>query len=45
MEMAGLSPGPVRQLDHNGRRLALFFFLQDPDGYKIEIIERGGRFR
>jgi lactoylglutathione lyase len=45
LETAGLSPGPVRQLDHNGSRLAKFFFLQDPDGYKIEVIERGGRFR
>jgi lactoylglutathione lyase len=43
-EEAALSPGPVRQLDHNGNRLAKFFFLQDPDGYKIEVIERGGRF-
>jgi lactoylglutathione lyase len=45
LEVAGLSPGPVRQLDHKGSRLAKFFFLQDPDGYKIEVIERGGRFR
>jgi lactoylglutathione lyase len=45
LEAAGLSPGPVRQLDHNGARLAKFFFVQDPDGYKIEVIERGGRFR
>jgi lactoylglutathione lyase len=44
LEAAGLSPGPVRQLDHDGNRLAKFFFLQDPDGYKIEVIERGGRF-
>jgi lactoylglutathione lyase len=44
LEEAALSPGPVRQLDHNGSRLAKFFFLQDPDGYKIEVIERGGRF-
>ena len=45
METARLSPGPVRQIDHAGGRLARFFFLQDPDGYKIEVIERGGRFR
>jgi lactoylglutathione lyase len=44
LEEAALSPGTVRQLDHNGSRLAKFFFLQDPDGYKIEVIERGGRF-
>jgi lactoylglutathione lyase len=44
LEAAGLSPGPIKQLDHKGSRLAKFFFLQDPDGYKIEVIERGGRF-
>jgi lactoylglutathione lyase len=45
LQVAGLCPGPVRQIDHTGSRLARFFFLQDPDGYKIEVIERGGRFR
>jgi lactoylglutathione lyase len=44
MEAAGLSPGPIRQIELKGK-LAKFFFLQDPDGYKIEVIERGGRFR
>ena len=24
--------------------LARFFFATDPDGYKIEVIQRGGRF-
>jgi len=23
---------------------ARFFFVADPDGYKIEVIQRGGRF-
>ena len=44
LEAAGLSPGPMRQIDLQGKP-AKFFFLQDPDGYKIEVIERGGRFR
>ena len=44
LEAAGISPGPIRQIDLAGRP-ARFFFLQDPDGYKIEVIERGGRFR
>lgn len=44
MEAAGLSPGPIRQLDLKGSP-AKFFFLTDPDGYKIEVLERGGRFR
>ncbi len=24
--------------------LARFFFVSDPDGYKIEVIQKGGRF-
>lgn len=39
-----LAPGPVRDFKHQGRTLARFFFISDPDGYKIEVIERGGRF-
>ena len=44
LSTARLTPGPVRKLDHSGKQLAKFFFIQDPDGYKIEVIERGGRF-
>lgn len=40
----GLAPGPVRDFKHEGKTLARFFFITDPDGYKIEVIERGGRF-
>lgn len=40
----GLDPTPVKEFFHNNERLAKFFFLQDPDGYKIEFIERDGRF-
>lgn len=43
-EAADLAPGPIRSLMHNGKLLARFFFIQDPDGYKIEVIERAGRF-
>ena len=44
LEAAGLSPGPIRDFKHQGRTLARFFFIADPDGYKTEVIERGGRF-
>jgi lactoylglutathione lyase len=43
-EAEGLAPGPVRDFKHEGRTLARFFFVADPDGYRIEVIERGGRF-
>lgn len=33
-----------RNLAHAGQTLARFFFVTDPDGYKIEVIARGGRF-
>ncbi|MFC0217916.1 lactoylglutathione lyase [Pseudochelatococcus lubricantis] len=44
LDEAGLAPGPIRALNHAGTPLARFFFIQDPDGYKIEVIERAGRF-
>lgn len=48
LEAAGLNPGPVRALtppgSATGEALARFFFIQDPDGYKIEVIEARGRF-
>lgn len=44
IEAAGLAPGPLRQIDFKGQP-ARFFYMQDPDGYTVEIIQRGGRFR
>ena len=41
----GLNPNPVKQMQHDGTPLARFFFVQDPDGYKIEVIEQGGRYQ
>ena len=43
-EREKLSPGPLRDFKHDGSTLARFFFVADPDGYKIEVIQRGGRF-
>ena len=41
---AGLEPTPLRELTHDGQTLGRFFFLQDPDGYRIEVLQREGRF-
>ncbi len=41
---AGLAPTPLRELKHDGQTLGRFFFLQDPDGYRIEVLQRAGRF-
>jgi lactoylglutathione lyase len=43
-EREKLSPGPLRDFKHEGKTLARFFFATDPDGYKIEVIQKGGRF-
>lgn len=44
MEQAGLNPGHVRDLKLNGKVVGRFFFISDPDGYKIEVLQRAGRF-
>ncbi|MGE3872474.1 MAG: VOC family protein [Parvibaculaceae bacterium] len=41
---AGLTPTPVKEFFRDGKLLAKFFFLQDPDGYKIEVLQRHGRY-
>lgn len=41
---AGLAPDPVKELHHEGALLGRYFFLTDPDGYRIEVLERAGRF-
>lgn len=43
-EREGLPATPVKELAHEGVALARFFFSTDPDGYRIEVIQRGGRF-
>jgi len=43
-EREKLSPGLLRDFKHAGTTLARFFFVSDPDGYKIEVIQKGGRF-
>ncbi len=44
MEAAGGTPGPVRELQRDGALLGRFFFIKDPDGYSIEVLQRHGRF-
>ena len=40
----GLNPTPIKELHSNGRLAVRFFFVQDPDGYKIEVVQRQGRY-
>ncbi|SFJ96269.1 VOC family protein [Celeribacter neptunius] len=43
-EAEGLTPRKLVDFAPAGRRIARFFFVADPDGYQIEVLERGGRF-
>jgi lactoylglutathione lyase len=40
----GLTVGKLVEMPHEGKPFAKFFFVTDPDGYKTEVIQRGGRF-
>lgn len=44
MKSAGLAPKDIKQFDKDGIKIAKFFFIEDPDGYKIEVLERSGHF-
>ncbi|HEY6440082.1 MAG TPA: VOC family protein [Acetobacteraceae bacterium] len=41
----GLTPNPIREFHREGALMAKFFFVQDPDGYRIEVLQRHGRYR
>lgn len=44
-EQAGFSPRKIVEFNRDGGLLARFFFVEDPDGYKIEVLQRHGRYR
>nr|WP_246546474.1 VOC family protein [Ancylobacter defluvii] len=44
-ESLGLNPNPVKEFFREGALLAKFFFVTDPDGYKIEMLQKHGRYR
>lgn len=44
-EAAGLNPRKLVEFAPGGEVVARFFFVADPDGYQIEVLERGGRFK
>ena len=41
---AGLAPRKIVDFRNGDITVAKFFFIADPDGYQIEVIQRGGRF-
>lgn len=42
---AGLSPRKIVEFNREGTLLARFFFVADPDGYQIEVLQRHGRYK
>ena len=54
--MRGFGGGPIQNTlrritdvrefrNDSGELLARYFFIQDPDGYKIEVLERHGHYQ
>ena len=41
----GYEPAEVKEFKRGDELLAKFFFVQDPDGYKIEMLERHGHYQ
>ncbi len=44
IERAGYAPKDIKSMTHDGQLFGTFFFIEDPDGYKIEVLQKGGRF-
>ena len=43
-EREGLKPLAIKEFMRDSKLLAKFFFVQDPDGYKIEVLQKHGRY-
>jgi lactoylglutathione lyase len=44
-EAEGLNPRKLVEFAPDGKLVGRFFFVADPDGYQIEVLERSGRFQ
>ncbi|PYG27163.1 VOC family protein [Pelagimonas varians] len=42
---AGLAPRKIVDFKPGDHVIARFFFIQDPDGYEIEVLQRAGRYK
>jgi lactoylglutathione lyase len=45
MTAAGLAPRKLVEFAPDGELVARFFFIADPDGYEIEVLQRHGHYR
>ena len=41
----GLAPRKLGEFAPGGEVIARFFFIADPDGYQIEVLQRGQRYK
>ena len=44
MKALGLAANDIKEFKDSDRLIARFFFMQDPDGYKIEVLQRHGHY-
>lgn len=44
MSRLGIGPTAIKEFKRKEEVLARFYFIQDPDGYKIEVLERAGHY-
>lgn len=42
---AGFQPRKLVDFAPGGEVIARFFFIRDPDGYEIEVLQRAGRYK
>ncbi len=45
IEGLGYAPTAIKEFYRDGALMARFFFLTDPDGYKIEVLMKHGRYQ
>ena len=45
LETEGFAPRKLVDFAPGGEVIARFFFIADPDGYQIEVLQRGGRYK
>jgi lactoylglutathione lyase len=45
MTAQGVRVNPIKEFNREGALMARFFFIEDPDGYRIEVLQRHGRYR
>lgn len=44
LKSLGIQGSDIKSLHYEKHHLATFFFITDPDGYKIEFLQRQGRY-